>query len=317
MLKKLMKRYQQNWLYLHEFFFKQKTFLLENTVVISGSPRSGTTWLGNILNKHIDYCMLTEPFNLRDPALQDAGYTWRTYVPHEYQWPNGYNIAYKIFTGQHIYKSQLLDNNLINILRAKSLLIKSVRLNRLFPWLTNNFNLRGQIYLIRHPCAVIASQKIHQAFPKQVLNDFDLAFIEEHLSHLHKPVQKLKTEEELRAIMWSIDQLVPLSISNPPWLTVSYEQLVANGDTELKRISDYLNLELTSDMIEQLEQPSREAQRWSADPKQSIEKRLSGWQQRLDEETIDRILDVVDMFGIQGFSKDIFPDTTAFQNIVR
>lgn len=302
-------------LWLLRFLVNQKNFNIESTVLLTGSPRSGTTWLGSIINAHPDYCMITEPFRLNQ-KLKNLGFTWRTYRNADDKWATGHSHIFDVFQGKGISQYHLIDNQVSDILNSNAIMIKSVRLNRLLPWLVQNFRLQGQVLLVRHPCAVISSQLLHNAFePLNKIRDFDMIIIEHELPHLIPFIKQLKSEPEYRAVQWALDQYICFNAVDNNWLTVSYEQLVANGNAELKRISDYLNLELKPAMIDQLEQPSREAQKWSVDPTQSIEERLSGWKQRLDEETIDRILYVVDMFGIKGFNKDIVPDTTAFQKM--
>ncbi len=50
-------------------------------MIISGSPRSGTTWLGELISNIPKSIMLFEPLNLNhNPKALQQGFKWRTYI---------------------------------------------------------------------------------------------------------------------------------------------------------------------------------------------------------------------------------------------
>lgn len=156
-----------------------------DTILLTGSPRSGTTWLGVILSISKGYAMITEPFHLSTPGLREAGFSWRTYVDPNSPWPSGKRVVGAILSGKNLNPGMLRDNSLMQLLLSKRLVIKSVRANRLLPWIDQHYQLRGIVLIIRHPCAVVASQMAHPLFP-QVHNipDWDLYYVEHNLPHL-------------------------------------------------------------------------------------------------------------------------------------
>ena len=53
----------------------------EDTIVVAGSPRSGTTWLAELLRRLPGYKFLNEPLLLpNNPAAQEVGFEWRTHI---------------------------------------------------------------------------------------------------------------------------------------------------------------------------------------------------------------------------------------------
>jgi hypothetical protein len=57
-------RWSWDGLYKAILFFKANTFKLSDTILVTGMPRSGTTWLGELLSVSRDYCMIFEPIVL-------------------------------------------------------------------------------------------------------------------------------------------------------------------------------------------------------------------------------------------------------------
>lgn len=285
----------------------------EETILLTGSPRSGTTWVGAVLSFERDRAMITEPLHLGLAAVRKAGFEWRTHREPEERWPEGEGFLRRLFRGRGLSPATLGDNDWATLLRYRRLLIKCVRANRLLPWMARRFQLGGMIHLVRHPCAVVASQIAHPAFPAHGVTDFDRRYVERHLPRLSARLDTLRHEEEFRALTWALDQHVPLaSASRSRWLLLPYERLVADGETELERVLAHLALRPTAEARARLRRSSREAHDWSADhARADLGERLGGWRRRLSAEQIRRVLDVVEAVGLRGWSEDLVPDADA------
>jgi len=166
---------------LDKIFINNKNFDMKDTIIVVGSPRSGTTLLMEILGVIPGYKSLFEPLNpLYYPETIKVGFQSRTYRPPTLDWGEGEEYLKKIFTGNVIYDSswlekgdytkdifseiiasyldQLKPDKLIHQLMGNKLLIKFVWLNRLLPWVSERFQLRSMIFIIRHPCGYVASR---------------------------------------------------------------------------------------------------------------------------------------------------------------
>jgi hypothetical protein len=257
--------------------------------------------------------MVTEPLHLGMSHVRGAGLEWRTYRGPDEPWPEGEALLRRIFTGRRLAPAAYHDNDWATLLRYRTLLIKSVRANRLLPWITSRFRLGGVIHLVRHPCAVVASQLTHPAFASHPVYPFDRRYVRSHLPHLAARVDALRHEEEARALTWALDQHVPLaSPLRDRWLLLPYERMVTRGEAELGRVCAHLGLEPTATARALLRTSSREAHGWSADhARADTEQRLGAWRARLKPEQVRRILDVVAMVGIRGWSEALEPDYAA------
>ena len=136
----------------NNYLYKNKKFDIKNYILIVGSPRSGTTWLLDILIKLPGYTSIFEPLNpIWFPESFEVGFRSRTYLKSDSLWAEGKNYLTKIFTGQianlpikdtplDLFKEFSINNFFAHLLGSK-LIIKSVNMNRMLPWITKNFQL--------------------------------------------------------------------------------------------------------------------------------------------------------------------------------
>jgi hypothetical protein len=180
----------------------------------------------------------------------------------------------------------------------------------ILPWITANFELRGVVYIIRHPLAVVASQMDHPNFKtnkSEVINDKIQTYLQNSLPHLVPYIEKWSYEEEWHATAWCFEQHIPLS-AEQRWLTIHYEELILNESTSLQKILKYLSVEAPESLAMELRQPSSSTKGWSADPQEKANLLLSTWKKLLTQDQISRVLAVVERFGIQGYGEDVVPD---------
>ena len=331
--------------HLDKKIFNSKKFDIKDTILITGSPRSGTTLLMDILGVIPGYTGLFEPLNpVYFPEITKVGFKSRTYVPTKKDWHEGEKYLYRIFTGDLIYDSswlqkgdyskqnfnsiissyieQLKPEKLMHQLLGKKLIVKFVRLNRLLPWVAKRFQLRTMILIIRHPCAVVASrfkpgQKLPSELqqnvkpfptPKEILNEASQI---DGLDHrLLNKLSEIKTREEIIAASWCLDNFVPLYNQKPyPWKVVIYEKLIKEGEKEIIRIfKDIGEKNIPRSAFRHLKLPSNVTQKNDKKIVSNIDVQLSKWKESLTEKQIERILSIVSAFGLDFYTEEIEPD---------
>jgi len=325
--------------YLDEFRrIKFKTFNtdISDTIVVVGSPRSGTTWLMNILSEISGYSTIFEPMHYRwFPETRDIGFYGHPYIPADQDWPKMEEYLSKVLKGQvssyELHVRFRAKNNLKFLLKdllkrvtSDKVVVKFVRANRLLPWMVKKFPDCTYIYIIRHPCAVISSQiknkissylvsrsnpydylRVQGDVPKELI--FDEV---QHIPILEKNIiKKLKLKvnslEETLALIWSLDNWIPLSHPKPmPWYTVIYENLINDWEGEITRIFNHIGKEIPENINTISKRPSATAiDTSSVGTRQQLEK----WKKNLSKKKIDNILNISRMFGLDFYNENPEP----------
>jgi len=288
---------------------------LRRTIIISAVQRGGSTWLGEVLGGLNDTTLLWEPldpshptkkFHLRffglDYSAPEPQIWWRPYIPDNADWPEARAFFHRLLTGQFVNPSPLIKT----LRPTKHYLLKFVRANRLLPWLTANFELRPPVFLVRHPCAVVASQLRHIGWAK--CKPPYVVTPSRHSDEFHEPYREflatLRTFEEAFAAQWCLDQLVPLQHpdNDRKWVTIAYEQLVRDGTSAFANLYARLGLAAPPNLEEIVERPSRTAKTGS--PILNGGDQLSGWRKQLSSAQIKQILAVVKRFGLADLYSD-------------
>lgn len=307
--------------------FSTKKINMADTIVIAGTPRSGTTWLMEVFAAIPGYTYLYEPINpIWFPKIRGVGFQSRTYLPPDTDWLEGKDYLEKTFTGRVFsllppYKSE--PEPIMHRLLGNKLIVKFVRLNRLLPWVAKRFQLRGIFFIIRHPCAVVASQlktgfygyfsgspPYHKTSPtlENVLNEASKIDVLD--KELFKRLKSIKTQEEMLAAIWCLDNYIPLFSPKPhPWTTVIYEKLIKEEKNEFIRLFNKIGeREIPQSVIRHLKEPSMLTLGSERKVITNMDEQLSKWKKILSEKQIERILKIVNDFGLDFYTENLEPD---------
>lgn len=336
-LKRLPGGLVRRWYRLQKATFEQEFLLagkigacdISDTIVVVGSPRSGTTWLLEILRLLPKYKAINEPLN-RKKVRQNHGFYERTYIHPDQSAPKQRECLLKVLTGQvepfPLYRWSFREKTdmrqIIEHATHNKLVVKFCRINRMIHWFDATFDVRGIVFIVRHPCAVVNSMLRYGQWEQasvQQRHEEDSAL---YINHLPESVQKvfhpildrISTHAEVLATLWCLDQHLSLVHHNSyPWILVPYERLLLHGREELKRIATALGVELNPDMIGKLHEPSSSVK---GQLDQKAKRQLSKWKRRLSTCQINDILRVVDDAGLSSIYTDsIEPDYDRLNNL--
>ena len=283
-------------LFLIWCIFRIKRFNDSSVFIITSSPRSGSTWLGNMLDNCKNTVFLFEPLHLKQvPAVQRAGFDWRTYKNPNEEWLAGKSLLSKIFRGEIINEWIAWEIVLSRSFFAQRLIIKFVRATRLLPWICKNFNLPAPILLIRHPCAVIASQ-LKSSDWNNMSRPSIPPFLDDH-PHLQFLIKSANSVEEYLAITWCLDYFPAFTSSLPyPWQIITYEELMVDPHKALDKIK--LHWDFVSEVEHSVvNKPSKVTY-------SSGISGLDGWIQKLSSEQKEKIMHIVNAFGFTFYTID-------------
>jgi hypothetical protein len=302
----------------NKYFFLKKNYLIKinngklnfptnKSIVISGVPRGGTTWLAELLNTNKQSAILWEPLSLNFMTeLKSLNFKERQFLAIDYSNPRTYTLFNNILEGKILTRGVLQRTSINQLKNANYLIIKFCRANRLLPWLTQNFEFSKTIHLLRHPCAVVASQlkfgawdDVNPTFTKEEL--MADGFIEKYYSII-KPINTI--EEKLAAI-WCLDNVIPLTQNtHKRWVSITYENLLLHPEDTFRR----MDLEFSDSIREKFYQASSTTKNGSPiNSKEDVIAQLSYWKTKLNTKQINKIMTIVEKFEISVYNENILP----------
>jgi hypothetical protein len=302
-----------------------RSYSPQNTIALFAQPRSGSTWLAQLLHQIPKSIILNEPLwrgHLqthgvvpgKDEGKLDEvralGFYYYQPIPEKAEWPEAKLFFDTLFRGG-ICKLGLYKLNRFHTLAGSEVfVVKFCYAHLLFHWLLTHFPIKPLV-LMRHPCAVVSSQLQHHAWdifrrhPSFKLASFPyhsyLLQYQDILKHIHTP-------EGILAAFWAINTL---AIQQPhahttSWYTLSYEKLYLNGPEELDQLFKWLEHPIPHSINESFGRPSIST---SAASRQLLQehaplKHLGQWKENLSRRQISNIMQIVQDFGINYYSAD-------------
>jgi hypothetical protein len=296
----------------------------EETILLASVGRSGTTWLGNILSALNGYKVLNEPLRPMDPSKYEARYRHRPYVVEDESAPRLKEELEKVFTGQvpQSYKWNFRSDSRLGMLVEhvwnRKIVVKSTRCLRLLPWIHRNFDLKGTVILIRHPCAVVSSMLKsggweYDQLMQNGVSPFDQAVAGQAptslVDRVQPDIEEATTNAEILAHMWALDYHIALNHHEDAdgqfSHLVSYERILTEGKRCVRDLCAFLGEEPNEDMLAQLNRPSRTASDQLST--EDTTRQLRKWKDHLDEKTVDGVLSVVHSYDINMYGQDPMP----------
>jgi len=298
------------------------TSAVKDTIVVAGSPRSGTTWLLELLRTPPGRKALSEPL-MYEEARHEHGFSWRTYLEPDAEAPTQRAYLQTILTGQlgispaWYFEADSRPAQLVEHATRDRLVVKFCRLNRMLHWFCRQFDVRGPVFIVRHPCAVVASMLRHEAWDDEDMRGRSQSEHALHGDTLPDPLRdvfgpvldRIETRVEVLATMWCLDHYVPLvhhATDTYPWVLVPYERMVTQGREELRRVTEALGVDMTADMRNRLDEPSNSVK---DQLHQEAERQLSKWRRRLSDRQVGEVLSIVREVGLDAaYSRDLEPN---------
>lgn len=229
----------------------------KDSIIIIGSPRSGTTWLMNIIARLPRYSSICEPLHPRwFTDVREVGLKDRPYLDQEDNHKRKKELLDKILSGYKASKEPRWDppvksnltksiKQMISRIRSDRLVIKFTRANRMVLWLYKSFPSYKYIYIIRNPFAVINSQirnkisgyvtsktGLFDYLKDESLNDELVDIITRESRQIvgdkmtDNIEQTVSTLAGYLSLSWCLDNIIPISLyNNNNFTTLQYEHL--------------------------------------------------------------------------------------------
>lgn len=225
----------------------------EKNIFLFSTPRSGSTWLLELLvrEKGMSYCF--EPFDIRSSSvknkLNDIGFfSWNDLYTDEY---SNKLFSYKVLKNGYLYGRNPMP---LELKRWKTgLLSKEYRFfsNRLVFKILHAFehridwfedNLNGEIlYLLRHPISVSLSRTVAPRIETFLESDYSKHFSKKILKK-SKLIFENGDKLEIKVLSWCFQNAVPLKNKKNSWTLITYEQLKSEPEIVIDYMSSKLKL---------------------------------------------------------------------------
>lgn len=237
----------------------------EKSILVTGSPRSGTTWTGRVLAKAPGLHYVHEPFNIGGwPCACGTSFDrWFQYISakNELKWydhlkhilqssPNRFNAQNALAQSLKMKRLGPL-RDIVNRIQSSRLIVKDPLAVFSAEWLASTFDVQV-VVLIRHPAAVVSSYKRLQ-WTHQFDHFLDQPMlITEHLYPFEAEIKQFASREhdivDQAALLWKLihHMIMYYQRVHPEWIFVRHEDLSRDPLIEFQSLFDHLNLELTA-----------------------------------------------------------------------
>jgi hypothetical protein len=271
------------------------------TAMVVGTGRSGTTWVAEVIDSQIPCRLMFEPFN-PDRVGEFSRFHYFQYMPPDREHPDLLSFCNATMRGE--LRGPWVDGYLARLF-PRLRLIKDIRPTLMLRWLKNQFPDVPVLYVLRHPCAVVLSRMRLNWATDQDVSRFlcQPQLVADHLSPYMDVIEAARTDEEKHAVVWCLSNLVPLrQFAGGGWTLLYYEHLKQRPETEVPRLFSALGVDFDSRVFSDLRLPSRTTRHTrggTSDRAVNAE-----WRHDLSVSQIDRVLKVVQAFGLDHIYGD-------------
>jgi hypothetical protein len=225
-----------------------------NTILITSSGRSGSTWVADIVNYKNEYRLIFEPFRRdRTPVAKDIRYG--LYLDPATPFEPPADAIDAILRGRVRTPYSEQRNKRIAVRR----IIKDIRTTNLIPWIRANFPVLPIVYLLRHPFAVARSWT-RLGWRDYVSEFTSQETLMERLSPFRPVIEKTMKSDgafERHVLRWCLENYIPLNdITSEDVHLVFYEHLLRDPETEVPRLFGSLGKDFEAGVLERTSAPS-------------------------------------------------------------
>jgi Sulfotransferase family len=282
-----------------------------SSVFLAGSGRSGTTWVSGLINHRNEYRFVFEPFRPDKVGICE-NFGRKQYLRSGDRREEYLGPARTILTGGlRSFWTDRFNEKLV----ARRRLIKDIRANLLLGWIRANFPGMHMVLLLRHPCAVVASQLAlgWRDVLSEMMEQEEL--VEDFLVPMEAEIRAARGGFERRLFTWCIENYVPLKQFEPGEIHLCfYEDFLTRPEHELRRLFSFLGEDFDERVYPLLNRPSplsREGEAASVD----------AWQRSVTGRQLERAVEILGLFGLDRvYGEAPMPDPSgahALMSLVR
>lgn len=281
-------------------------FGLHQCLILSSEPRSGSTWVAELLTQAVPLSILFESLHPAKGLLPAALRPARRLHFDDADATHAPWFA-QLLTGCHTNHWNSPSPTVFPRPGSHFLFHKLVRATLLLPWFTRQFpQLPPPVLLLRHPVATTLSQ-IKNFGPKLLPEPGPAAYHSPLLAPHADFLAQLETELERQLALWFIHTLPTLCHPrhNHSWHTVYYEAFLLRPLPTLRKLLQLWNLPIKEARLTQIDSTRRSNTDFSNQPAAAPPReQLSRWRCNLDPALLARLQTIFDHFEFTLYSVD-------------
>jgi len=287
-------------------------------VLVTGSPRSGTTWVGRMLTTSSQLYYIHEPFN--SACRPGSGICnvkfkhYQTYITQANE-RSYYKPIRQMMEGKYSLPASIFacrSKNDIKKVWDQKKEFQEYRRRHMLPlikgpnslmsagWLASRFDIHVVI-MIRHPAAVVASMKrLNWGFDPSKWALSQRLLLRDYLSPLEDELKLLRDSKpdiiDQTALFWKVLYFVVLKYKKefPEWIYLRHEDLSREPLSNFEQLFKTLGLEFTDEVQEQIVEYSSESNPSHSTGvdkllKLNSKKVISQWKNALSAQEVKRI----------------------------
>lgn len=297
-------------------------------IIVLGFGRSGTTWISDIISKVKGSVILFEPLH---PSVTEYSEEFSYSCVTERQCSARLKAYLREVLAKRHRKMWLMRNHvptrleelsqdfLEQLWRECSIIgFKEIRANFMIDWFHKNLN--GKIvYIIRHPCAVLASIKKRTNFwefgwpktyelflEKTIFND---TYRNHDIAGLAGVVEDARSDLDKYAVMWSVTHAIALpELKRHKIPLFYYENFYSEPFLWVRKMFEYLNDKAVNIHPAYIFTPSMTTLK-TLHGLRNVTDPINGnstaffWDKVLSKKEVDRVMEIVRSFGIDNYDK--------------
>jgi Sulfotransferase family len=279
-----------------------------DAILVVSSPRSGSTWLFEMLASDRSVLPVFEPFHpthnpVFAPLTDDLGFLTR---PAAARASSAAHLVREVAAGRRLTRWSANRARRDRILWAPRTLVKEVRVGAGLPWLVEVLPV-PTILLVRHPCAVVESMLRSpgewQQWPLDVVRH---SLLERGASPDLVATLEHSARAEHLAALWAVDTRIALDTarSHDHVRVVFYETMVRRPGEVLAELSDVTRL---GDLQADADRLSLHTHKGSPLRDRNGNDPLANWTKHLDEDVATRVLHTAHAFDVTLYAQDLEP----------
>ena len=288
-------------------------------VFVFTTPRSGSTWLMELIRTQPRFKSCSEPLNLRIPEIsRRLGISdWKA-LYQDANWPRIQSYFEALCAGRiHFLNQSPFSSHYRSVtsrLLAKILHGGEGRISDL----AQACDARV-VLLLRHPIPVALSREFMPRLEAFLTSDYSRHFSEEEIQFAWEIVRG-GSHLEKGVLDWCLQNAVPLRQTQEDWVVISYEEMVLAPEPILARLADRLQLEDPGLMQSNLLKPSGTVRK--SDPvtaeflKGTREEDgswwlVTKWREKVGKEEERSLMQILERFGIDQYRfGDVLPSSS-------